>query len=72
MGSMHNEMCYRNQLRPIGCVLMLWYLCGVLQTLHQFKESDERCLQCGSLLAVQDQNPIARHFGLQLIETVVR
>ena len=45
---------------------------GFLQTVGQFKESHENCLQCGLLLAEQDQNPVARHFGLQLIEHMVK
>ena len=52
--------------------IILGFVLGFLQTVGQFKESHERCLQCGLLLAEQDQNPVARHFGLQLIEHMVK
>lgn len=51
------------------CILTLVSFCS--QRIEDFKEQSPHCLQCGFRLA-QEQDPIVRHFGLQLIEHFVK
>ncbi|ELU03767.1 hypothetical protein CAPTEDRAFT_151775 [Capitella teleta] len=42
------------------------------QACENFKETSEHCAQCGFLLCEKSQEPIFRHFGLQLLEHCIR
>ncbi|CAG2217281.1 XPO5 [Mytilus edulis] len=42
------------------------------QILEEFKESSPYCVQCGLKLSQYYDNPVARHFGLQLLEHSIK
>ena len=59
------------------CLELIFFMLSVFfflyntQAIADFKEKHPLCMNCGFQLA-EDQNPVARHFGLQLIEDFVK
>ncbi|XP_076464074.1 exportin-5-like [Babylonia areolata] len=42
------------------------------QVCEEFREKSPACLECGMILAGQQNSPIIRHFGLQLVEHFIK
>ncbi|KAK7104837.1 exportin-5-like [Littorina saxatilis] len=42
------------------------------QVCEEFREKSPACLECGLVLAGQQNSPIVRHFGLQLVEHFIK
>lgn len=46
--------------------------CILLQFCEEFKEKCPFCVQCGLQLSDRKQNAVVRHFGLQILEHVIK
>lgn len=55
---------------PAQIALLTLYT--LLQFCEEFKEKCPFCVQCGLQLSERTQNPIIRHFGLQILEHVIK